>query len=86
MLDVNESDKLSISLATADQIRLHASKTSGDYARELRARGHAAHNEFRQFGRRYDHVMFGTGACDATTYATLRDHATRVIRQEARAA
>lgn len=73
-------------LAAADQIKLHPSKTSGDYARELRVRGFSAHNEFRQFGRRYDHVIFGTGTCDAATYAALRDHATRVVRQEARAA
>jgi hypothetical protein len=73
-------------LAAADQIRLHPSKTSGDYARELRTRGFAAHNEFRQFGRRYDHVIFGTGTCDAVTYAALRDQASRVLLLEARAA
>lgn len=73
-------------LAAADQIRLHHSKTSGDYARELNARGSRAHTEFRQFGRRYDHVLFGTGTCDAETYAALRDHALRVTRTEARAA
>ena len=73
-------------LAAADQIRLHPSKTSGDYARELRARGAVVHAEFRQFGRRYDHVLFGTGTCDAETYAALREHARRVIRPEARAA
>ena len=73
-------------LAAAEQIRLHPSKTSGDYARELRARGSIVHGEFRQFGRRYDRVMFGIGTCDATTYAMLREQATRVIRPEARAA
>ena len=73
-------------LAAADQIRLHPSKTSGDYARELRMRGSPAHSEFRQFGRRYDHVLFGTGTCDAETYAALREHARRVVRGEARAA
>ncbi len=73
-------------LAANDQIRLHPSKTSGDYARELRMRGSPVHTEFRQFGRRYDHVLFGTGTCDAETYAALREHASRVIRPEARAA
>ena len=73
-------------LAASDQIRLHPSKTSGDYARELRLRGSPVHAEFRQFGRRYDHVLFGTGTCDAETYAVLREHARRVIRPEARAA
>ena len=73
-------------LAATDAIRLHPSKTSGDYARELRMRGSPIHAEFRQFGRRYDHVLFGTGTCDAETYAALRDQARRVIRPEARAA
>jgi hypothetical protein len=73
-------------LAAAEQIRLHPSKTSGDYARELRGRGSAVHGEFRQFGRRYDRALFGVGTCDAATYATLREQATRVIRPEARAA
>ena len=73
-------------LAAAQLIRLHASKTSGDYARELRSRGSPVHGEFRQFGRRYDRALFGVGTCDAATYATLREQATRVIRPEARAA
>jgi hypothetical protein len=73
-------------LAAAEQIRLHPSKTSGDYARELRLHGAPVHAEFRQFGRRYDRVLFGTGSCDAVTYAALREHAQRVIRAEARAA
>lgn len=73
-------------LAAAELIRLHPSKTSGDYARELRMRGAPAHAEFRQFGRRYDHVLFGTGQCDADTYASLREQAGRLIRPEARAA
>jgi hypothetical protein len=73
-------------LAAAELIRLHPSKTSGDYARELRARGAIQQAEFRQFGRRYDHVLFGTGECDAETYASLREQASRIIRPEARAA
>ena len=73
-------------LAAQEQLRIHPSKTSGDYARELRMRGYPAHNEFRQFGRRYDRILFGTGTCDATTYTALREHATGVIRLEARAA
>ena len=73
-------------LAGTERIRLHPSKTSGDYARELQMRGSNAHGEFRQFGRRYDRVLFGTGTCDAVTYAALREHAQRVTRLEARAA
>ena len=73
-------------LAAAEQLRLHPSKTSGDYARELRSRGSPAHGEFRRFGRRYDHVLFGAGACDAETYMALREHARGVVHTEARAA
>lgn len=73
-------------LAAREWIRLHPSKTSGDYARELQLGGVATHGEFRQFGRRYDRVMFSVGVCDAATYAMLRDLATRVIRVEERAA
>ena len=73
-------------LAAGEQIRLHPSKTTGDYARELRQRGSAVHAEFRQFGRRYDRALYGTGTCDAATYAMLREQATRIMRPEARAA
>jgi hypothetical protein len=73
-------------LAAAELIRPHASKTSGDYARELHQRGSPAHGEFRQFGRRYDRAMFGVGAFDAATYAALRDLARNVMRREDRAA
>ena len=73
-------------LAAAEQLRLHPSKTSGDYARELHTRGSSAHAEFRRFGRRYDHVLFGTGTCDAATYSALREHARGVFHTEARAA
>ena len=73
-------------LTAAEQVALHPSKTSGDYARELRLRGSGVHAEFRQFGRRYEHVMFGVGTCDAATYGSLRDQAARLIRPEARAA
>jgi len=73
-------------LAAAATIGLHPSKTSGDYASELRAGGSPVHDEFRQFGRRYDRVLFGVGTCDAATYALLREQAARLIRPEARAA
>ena len=73
-------------LAAAEQIKLHPSKTSGDYARELRVRDAPMHGEFRQFGRRYDRALFGVREFDAATYATLREQANRLIRPEARAA
>lgn len=65
-------------LATRGQIRLHSSKTSGDYALELRRRGAGAYAPFRRFGRRYDRVIYGTGTCDAADYAALLDDARMV--------
>ena len=58
-------------LARRGLLRPHPSKTSGDYARELRARGADAHAGFRQFGRRYERMLFGTGMCDAPGYGAL---------------
>lgn len=73
-------------LAAAELIRLHVSKTSGDYARELRQRGSLAHAEFRLFGRRYERALFGLGTCDGPTYEALRDLAQRITSRGARAA
>ena len=58
-------------LAAAGIVRLHDSKTSGDYARELRRRGDPSHTAFRRFGSRYDRIIYGTGSCDAAEYALL---------------
>jgi hypothetical protein len=57
--------------AQKGEVRLHASKTAGDYARELARRGSPGRAAFQQFRRRYDAVIFGTGACDAAGYAAL---------------
>ena len=44
-------------LAAGGLVRLHESKTSGDYVRELRRRGAASHMVFRRFGARYDRII-----------------------------
>lgn len=59
-------------LAAAEQIRLHPSKTSGDYARELRTRGSSSYQPFREFSRRFDVAVFGHGGCDAVLIDDLR--------------
>lgn len=69
-------------LARRDGVRLHRSKTSGDYYRELRRRGSSAAHSFRQFARRHDHVVYGIGACDADAWSALRAHAQLVLRLE----
>jgi hypothetical protein len=61
-----------LSLAHTDRVRLDPSKTSGDYARELRARGSSSHRPFREFSRRFDVAVFGHGVCDAALIDDLR--------------
>jgi hypothetical protein len=58
-------------LARRAHLRLHPSKTTGDYVRELRMRSSPAYSGFRQFGRRYDRIIYGHGSCDAESYASL---------------
>ena len=70
-------------LAVGGLVRLHASKTSGDYARELRRRGDAAYVAFRRFGGRYDRIIYGTGSCDAAEYAQLLTDANAVAATRA---
>lgn len=59
------------SLAANDRVRLDPSKTSGDYARELRARGSASYAPFRAFGRRFDVAVYGHDGCGAEAIAEL---------------
>jgi hypothetical protein len=61
-----------LSLARGERMRLDPSKTSGDYARELRARGSSAYQPFRAFARRFDVGVYGHGRCDAVLIAELR--------------
>ncbi|MFI5312161.1 MAG: DUF4129 domain-containing protein [Gemmatimonadales bacterium] len=57
--------------AARGEVRLHASKTAGDYARELQRRGSTAQHDFFAFRKRYDGVIYGVGACSADEYAAL---------------
>jgi Domain of unknown function (DUF4129) len=73
------------SLQQGERLRLDPSHTSGDYTRELRARGSGALNPFRAFARRFDVAVYGHGVCDAALYDDLRRLADP-LRQRARAA
>jgi len=68
-----------LALAGQERLRLDPSKTSGDYARELRARGSASFQPFRAFGRRFDIAVFGHGGCDARLIDDLRTLAQPLI-------
>ena len=65
--------------AQRGEVRLHVSKTAGDYARELARRGSPARGAFQQFRRRYDAVIFGAGTCDAGEYAALLRDAAPIL-------
>jgi hypothetical protein len=69
-------------LVRHDQLRLHPSKTSGDYARELQRRGSLSHAPFRRFARMYDRVLFGDLTVDAAAYAALLAAARPVLQPE----
>ncbi len=65
-----------VALGRSERLRLEPSKTSGDYARELRRRGSAAHGPFRTFTRRFDIAVYGHGGCDADAFVALRELST----------
>jgi len=69
-------------LARRDGVRLHASKTTGDYARELRRRGSGAHAAFGQFARRYDRVLYGHDPVDADAWRVLWRDAGAILARE----
>jgi hypothetical protein len=74
-----------LALTRSERLRLDPSKTSGDYARELRARSAGSYQDFRAFARRFDIAVFGHGGCDAQLIDDLRTLA-RPFTARARAA
>ena len=70
-------------LAHRRLIRLHSSKTSGDFARELSTRGHPAQDPFLAFARRFDRLFYGYDTCDATAFDALWRDAESVLRSTA---
>ena len=57
--------------ARRQQVRLHPSKTVGDYARELRGRGSRLFPEFRKFAGDYEVVIYYDQQCDRARYERL---------------
>ncbi len=70
-------------LAGRGAVRLHPSKTAGDYARELRRGGLPEQTPFQRFRVRYDRVIYGTGTCTAGEYAALLDDAEPLLERAA---
>ena len=59
-------------LAGRERLRLHPSKTAGDYARELRSRASPAFPSFREFARGYETVVYDLQHCDRERFEQLR--------------
>jgi hypothetical protein len=66
-------------IARRGLVRLHPSKTVGDYVRELRARSAAIFARFREFARAYEVVVYGTGYCDRERYERLHSLALPIL-------
>lgn len=69
-------------IARRGLIRLHPSKTVGDYVRELRARSATVFTRFREFARAYETVVYGTGVCDQERYEKLQRLALPLVQSD----
>jgi hypothetical protein len=68
--------------ARREELRLHPSKTVGDYVRELRSRSSALFGRFRDFARSYETVIYGIGHCDRERYERLLSLAMPIVRPD----
>lgn len=59
-------------IARAGVVKWHASKTNGDYARELQRRKSPLHAAFRAFARDFERMAFGTRTITRDDYLRLR--------------
>jgi hypothetical protein len=66
-------------LAARERVRLHPSKTVGDYRRELRARSSSLLGRFGEFARSYEAVVYGGIPCDAARFERLHALAAPVV-------
>ena len=69
-------------IARRGLVRLHPSKTVGDYVRELRQRSATVFTRFRDFARAYETVVDGTGVCDQERYETLQRLALPIVQAD----
>ncbi|HKS05566.1 MAG TPA: DUF4129 domain-containing protein [Gemmatimonadaceae bacterium] len=65
--------------AARGEVRVHASKTAGDYARELVRSRSRSSSAFDTFRRRYDTVIYGAGGCSADQYAVMLSDARTLL-------
>ena len=69
-------------LARRGQVKLHPSKTVGDYVRELRARSSALFSRFRDFARSYEVVVYDVGWCDRERWERLHALAEPIVARD----
>ena len=67
-------------LARRERVRLHPSKTVGDYVRDLRQRSSSLFVRFRDFARSYETVVYGVGHCDRERYERLHALAAPIVQ------
>ena len=65
--------------ARQDQIKIHPSKTAGDYVREVRRISSPIFPGFRDFARAYEFVIYGLGVCDRERYERLLSIALPIV-------
>jgi hypothetical protein len=65
-------------LSRAGAIRFHASKTAGDYARELRRAGVPTASDFRAFAREFDRAVYGRGTVTRAEFDALLQAAEQI--------
>jgi hypothetical protein len=73
-------------LSRTGALRHHASKTSGDYARDLRQRQSPVANEFAAFARQFDRSVFGWTAPTHDEYVLLARAADAIVPPTRRSA
>ena len=73
-------------LARRARIRLHPSKTVGDYTRELRRVQSPLMPRYREFARLYEVVIYGVGTCDRDRWERLQVLAADLVERERAAA
>ena len=70
-------------LARSGAVTFHASKTAGDYVRDLKQRRSDSLEAFRDFGNRFERDVFGAQPPNAATYRRLTELAAFAKRARA---
>lgn len=71
------------SLAQRERLRLHSSKTAGDYARDLRSKSSPAWSPFRRFVQAFEFIAYGRRECSREEFERLRALAEPVMGLQA---